>query len=88
MEAVKGCYLELIGFSKEAKVDKDIAEAHLKVLCGTSDGISGICKWKRTEKSTFILDKKSLEANHPLEYKEFLVKTTSEVFTSEKGLGA
>ena len=88
LEAVKGCYLELIGFSKEAKVDKDIAEAHLKVLCGTSDGISGICKWKRTEKSTFILDKKSLEANHPLEYKEFLVKTTSEVFTSEKGLGA
>jgi hypothetical protein len=88
LEAAKGCYLELIGFGKEAKVEKDIAEAHLKVLCGTSDGISGICKWKRTEKLSFALDKKSLEAHHPTEFKEFLVAKTIERMVTEKAQGA
>ena len=88
LEAVKGCYLELIGFKKESEVEKDIAEAHLKVLCGTSDGISGICKWKRTEKSTPTLDKKSLEADHPIEYKEFLVVKTIGRVVTEKAQGA
>ncbi len=88
LEAVKGCYLELIGFSKEAKLEKDIAEAHLKVLCGTSEGITGICKWKRTEKLSFVLDKKSLEANHPTEFKEFLVVKSVERMVTEKAQGA
>jgi hypothetical protein len=88
LETAKGCYLELIGYSKEAKLEKDIAEAHLKVLCGTSDGINGICKWKRTEKLSFALDKKSLEANHPTEFKEFLVAKTIERMVTEKAQGA
>jgi hypothetical protein len=88
LEAAKGCYLELIGYSKEAKLEKDIAEAHLKVLCGTSDGISGICKWKRTEKLSLTLDKKSLEANHPTEFKEFLVVKSVERLVTEKAQGA
>ena len=88
LEAAKGCYLELIGFSKEAKLEKDIAEAHLKVLCGTSEGINGICKWKRTEKLSFALDKKSLEANHPTEFKEFLVVKSVERMVTEKAQGA
>ena len=88
LEAAKGCYLELIGYSKEAKLEKDIAEAHLKVLCGTSDGINGICKWKRTEKLSLALDKKSLEANHPTEFKEFLVVKSVERLVTEKAQGA
>ena len=88
LEAAKGCYLELIGYSKEAKLEKDIAEAHLKVLCGTADGIDGICKWKRTEKLSFALDKKSLEANHPKEFKEFLVVKSVERMVTEKAQGA
>ena len=88
LEAAKGCYLELIGFSKEAKLEKDIAEAHLKVLCGNSEGINGICKWKRTEKLSFSLDKKSLEASHPTEFKEFLVVKSVERMVTEKAQGA
>jgi hypothetical protein len=88
LEAAKGCYLELIGFSKEAKLEKDIAEAHLKVLCGTSEGINGICKWKRTEKLSFALDKKLLEANHPAEFKEFLIVKSIERMVTEKAQGA
>lgn len=88
LETAKGCYLELIGYSKEAKLEKDIAEAHLKVLCGTSDGINGICKWKRTEKLSFALDKKSLETNHPEEFKEFLVVKSVERLVTEKAQGA
>jgi hypothetical protein len=88
LELLKNCYLELLGFSKEATVEKEIAEAHLKVLCGTSDGITGICKWKRAEKTTFSLDKKSLEANHPSEFKEFQVTKTVESQVKEKAQGA
>jgi len=84
---LKDCYLELLGFSKEATVEKEIAEAHLKVLCGYSDGIIGICKWKRVEKTSFTLDKKSLEANHPIEFKEFLVTKTIESLVKEKAQG-
>ena len=88
LELLKDCYLELLGFSKEATVEKEIAEAHLKVLCGTSDGITGICKWKRAEKVSFSLDKKSLEANHPSEFKEFQVTKTVEIHIKEKAQGA
>jgi hypothetical protein len=87
LELLKDCYLELLGFSKEATVEKEIAEAHLKVLCGTSDGITGICKWKRAEKTSFALDKKSLEANHPSEFKEFQVTKTIESLVKEKAQG-
>jgi hypothetical protein len=87
LEAAKNCYLEMFEFSKEAKLEKDIAEAHLKVLCGTSDGITGICKWKRTEKLSFALDKKSLEANYPTEFKEFLVVKSVESMVTEKAQG-
>jgi len=88
LELLKDCYLELLGFSKEAAVEKEIAEAHLKVLCGTSDGITGICKWKRTEKTSFSLDKNSLEANHPIEYQEFQVTKIIESLVKGKAQGA
>lgn len=88
LELLKGCYLDLLGFSKEAAVEKEIAEAHLKVLCGTSDGIVGICKWKRAEKTSMTLDKKLLEANHPSEYLEFQVTKVVESLVKEKAQGA
>ena len=88
LEAAKNCYLELFEFSKEARLEKDLAEAHLKVLCGNLDGISGICKWKRIEKSTLALDKKSLEVNHPTEFKEFLGVKSIKSIVTEKAQGA
>ena len=84
LDLMKGCYLELLGFINEANIEKDIAEAHLKVLCGTSGGIDGICKWKRTEETSFKLDKQALKANYPSEYKEFVTVSMVESFVAEK----
>jgi hypothetical protein len=51
--------------------DNEVADAHLRVLCGTAAGIEGLCTWKRTEKTTSTLDKEGLESNHPNEFGEF-----------------
>jgi hypothetical protein len=51
--------------------DNEVADAHLRVLCGTSAGIEGLCTWKRTEKTTSVLDKEGLESDHPDEFGEF-----------------
>jgi hypothetical protein len=37
---------------------------------------------------SFALDKKSLEANHPIEFKEFLVVKSVERMVTEKAQGA
>ncbi len=88
LEILKVHYLDLLGYIKEAKIEKEIAEAHLKSICGAADGIFGICKWKRIEKSIISLDKKSLELNHPNEFKEFLTLKTVESLVTEKSQGA
>ncbi len=64
-------YLNLLSFEKQAQVDMDIAEAHLKVLCGENDGIQGVCKWIRKLTVKETLDKTALKSNHPNEYAEF-----------------
>jgi hypothetical protein len=64
-------YLNLLSFEKQAQVDKDIAEAHLKVLCGENDGIQNVCKWTRKLTVKEVLDTKALKSNHPNEYAEF-----------------
>ena len=45
--------------------EQDVAETHLKVICGTAPGIAGVCKWKREEKVKTSLDKAALAAAHP-----------------------
>ena len=64
-------YLNLLSFEKQAQVDMDIAEAHLKVLCGENDGIQNVCKWTRKLTVKEVLDTKALKSNHPNEYAEF-----------------
>ena len=64
-------YLNLLSFEKQAQVDMDIAEAHLKVLCAENDGIEGVCKWTRKSTVKKTLDKTALKSNHPKEYEEF-----------------
>jgi len=52
--------------------DGEIAEAHLRALCGASPGIEGLCTWNRKEKVSEHLDREGLEASHPDKYREFL----------------
>ena len=44
--------------AKHSEFRKTLAEWHLKVLCGDSVGIEGICKWDRVKK--VVLDKERL----------------------------
>jgi hypothetical protein len=67
---LKEAYLDLLPLGNQAKVDKEIAEAHLKVLCAENDGVQSVCKWSR-ETVKEELDKKALKSNHPNEYAEF-----------------
>jgi hypothetical protein len=66
--ALHGIHLECMAASAVSEWDSDLAEARIKVLCGTASGIEGVCKWKRTTKVTVSLDKKALKSAHPEEY--------------------
>ena len=82
-------YLNLLSFEKQAQVDKDIAEAHLKVLCAENDGIQDVCKWTRKSTVKEALDKTVLKSNHPNEYAEF--ESRGEAVTAvvpKKGIGS
>jgi hypothetical protein len=52
--------------------EKTIADANLRVLCGTADGIDGLCTWKRSVKEKEDFDEEGLESSHPKEYAKFL----------------
>ena len=75
-QQIHSIHLELLTANKQAEIDKQIAEAHLKVMCGTADGIEGVCSWKRAEKAKQVLDQKALKASHPSEFGEFSEKVT------------
>lgn len=61
-------HLALLEVLKYAEWQSDLAKVKLKVLTGESDGIEGICTWKRKEKISISLDKAALKQNHPEEY--------------------
>ena len=67
---LKEAYLDLLPLGNQAKVDKEIAEAHLKVLCAENDGVQGVCKWSR-ETVREVIDAKALKSHHPNEYAQF-----------------
>jgi ribosomal protein S18 len=76
-QQIHSIHLELLTANKQAEIDKQIAEAHLKVMCGSADGIEGVCSWKRVEKAKQVLDQKALKAAYPSEFGEFSEKVTS-----------
>jgi hypothetical protein len=76
-QQIHSIHLELLTANKQAEIDKQIAEAHLKVMCGTADGIEGVCSWKRAEKAKQVLDQKALKAAYPSEFGEFSEKVTT-----------
>ena len=58
-------HLQLIGIHSKAQLLKEIAKAHLRSLCGKSDGIATVCTWKRTAKTKTALNEKDLIERHP-----------------------
>jgi len=50
----------------------DVADAHLRVICGSSAGIDGQATWNRTAKENSSLDKERLESEHREKYNEFV----------------
>jgi len=67
------------------KWDQEIADAHLRVLCGTSAGIEGQCTWNRVEKTKSEVDWGLLENDHPEEYLKFVTTvSTTRTVTSKR----
>ena len=65
--------------------DKDVADAHLRVICGSSAGIDGQVTWNRSARDKPILDKERLESEHGEKYREFVeVKTGSRLKTKRR----
>jgi hypothetical protein len=63
-------YLELLSW--EAYFDERllVAGAYLKVACGKSEGITGVCKWKRTMKTEIKFSSEAAKKAFPGEYEQ------------------
>lgn len=65
--------------------DEDVADAHLRVICGSSAGVEGQVTWNRVEKEDSSLDVERLESEHPEKYSEFVtVKTLTRLKTRRR----
>ena len=65
--------------------DADVADAQLRVICGTSAGIEGQVTWNRVakEQTEYYMD--VLQSEHPEKYNEFLtVRTLSRTITRRR----
>ena len=56
--------------------DADVADAHLRVICGASAGIEGQVTWNRTAKEKKSLESDRLESDHPEKYNKFVTVNT------------
>lgn len=48
-----------------AEWEQEVATVQLKVLCGTAEGISGICTWKRSHTTSETFDLQALKSQYP-----------------------
>lgn len=60
-----------------AEWEQDVATVQIKVLCGTSEGINGICTWKRAFTTTETFDDKALKDQYPDLVAKFMRETES-----------
>jgi hypothetical protein len=67
-------HLGVLEIKKFAEWESDIANTKLKVITDNSEGIEGICTWKRESKEVISLDKKKLQTEHPVEYNSCVVQ--------------
>jgi hypothetical protein len=72
--ALHGMHLGVLEIQKYAEWQTDVAKVNLRVLTGESDGIEGICTWKREKKEIRALDKDALQAEFPDEYAACIVE--------------
>ena len=67
-------HLAVLEIQKYAEWNCEIANAKLRVLTGESDGITGLCSWKRERVSRIVIDKNKLQIDYPAEYESCVSK--------------
>ena len=67
-------HLGALEIKKYAEWESLTANTKLRVLTGESEGIEGICTWKRELKETVSLDKDKLKAEQQNEYNDCMVQ--------------
>jgi hypothetical protein len=67
-------HLGALEIKKYAEWESLMANTKLRVLTGESEGIEGICTWKRELKETISLDKDKLKVEQPNEYNACMVQ--------------
>lgn len=81
-------YLELLQFDARYDLEHRVAEAQLKVLCGTAPGIEGLCTWNRRENAGVSFDKDAFKEQHPdlfAKYEKPATMTESHVLAKDLG---
>ena len=71
--ALHNLYLGVISMQSYADWETNLAGAQLKNLCGNSEGIEGICTWKRVEQIDEKFDRKAFSESHPELVEKFTV---------------
>jgi len=61
-------HLRILEIREYAQLKSDIANTKLRIVTGKSEGIEGICTWKREIKETIVLDKQKIQSDYPAEY--------------------
>jgi hypothetical protein len=65
--AMHALYLSLLSVEPVLKKHKEVARAHLMLLCGESAGIEELCSWRRTPRDVIAIDWDTIKATHPAE---------------------
>ena len=67
-------HLAVLEVKQYAEWRKEIADIKLRVLTNDSEGIEGICTWKRENKPVTVFDKKTVQVNYPDQYNDCVVE--------------
>jgi hypothetical protein len=65
--AMHALYLELISQKPVLKKQKEVAKAHLMLLCGENSGIEDLCTWRRRATEETEVDWKTIAKTYPKE---------------------
>lgn len=87
LDELGAAYVRFLSLTEYLRVRELHAKYHLMSLCGSSSGITGVCKWKRTAKPP-KLNRKALESGAPNEYYEFTTFVERVAVVPGRGLGA
>lgn len=60
-------YLTLLSVEPVLEKHKEVAKAHLMLLCGETAGIEELCAWRREPKDVIKIDWDAIKATHPAE---------------------